>query len=809
MPPYAEVVVDLPTRRIDHTFWYAVPDAVPVHVGSRVQVPLGPRQVFGFVVALSGASPVPEPRAVQGVVGEGPFFGEETLSLARWVSDRYLCPLIDALRAAIPPEAVEVHVRVARPARTVDAVEALQALYERSPTLAPLFEAVVDRGEASVDDLRRDGFPDAPRQVQALRRRGLVEIAQRTRPPRASPRARRVARLGTSPEEAMEAVQRMARRTPAQALALQLLIEHGEIAPADLARRARTDAATIARLVRRGWAEIIEREVHRGPDVGGPIGRGPVPTFEQEAALAAVRASLGARRPATYLLYGAAGSGKTEVYLQLIADVLAQGRGAIVLVPEISLTPQAADRFRARLGDTVAVLHSGLGAGERFDAWRRIRSGEARVVVGPRSAVFAPVRDLGVVVVDEEQDPSYKQEQSPRYHARDVALERAARAGAVAVLGSATPSVESHHAARTGRYQMLRLTRGIEERRMPSVEIVDMREEIAAGNRSPFSRALGRAMRRHLAAGDQVLLFLNRRGFANLLLCRECGHVVRCSRCDVAMTYHLPDRVLRCHVCNRTLHAPDVCPHCGGIDLRLFGVGTQRVEEEARRAFPRALVARMDSDAMARRGALARLFRAVASGQVNVLVGTQMIAKGFDLPGIGLVGVISAETALHLPDFRAGERTYQVLAQVAGRAGRAARPGEVIVQTYDPSHPAIQAAATHDDEAFYTAELRAREEFSYPPFVRLVRIVVSSTRADAAEEACAALAAHLAAAATPAEVLGPSPAPFARVRGWTRWQLVLKFPRDADIGALRQALAGYAAPKGVRVVVDVDPVEML
>jgi replication restart DNA helicase PriA len=411
--------------------------------------------------------------------------------------------------------------------------------------------------------------------------------------------------------------------------------------------------------------------------------------------------------------------------MRAIEAVLARGRSAIVLVPEIALTPQLAGTFHERFGSRVALLHSRLSAGERYDEWRRVERGEARVVVGARSAVFAPARNLGLVVVDEEHENSYKQEESPRYHAREVACERARVAGCVCVLGSATPSVESFYRARTGEYDYIALTTRVEMRPLPSVEVVDMREELARGNRSIFSRALARAIRERLARREQVILFLNRRGHSTFVLCRECGHALRCPECDVALTYHAEEGRMRCHYCDHEEAVPDTCPKCGSSYIKYFGAGTERIEREVMRVFPQARVVRMDLDTTRTKRAHENIVNMFRGGEYDILVGTQMVAKGHDFPRVTLVGVVSADTCLNLPDYKAGERTFQLLTQVAGRAGRGERPGQVIIQTYAPDHYAVQRARDHDYLGFYEEEIRARRDLLYPPFVHLVLVVVS------------------------------------------------------------------------------------
>jgi primosomal protein N' (replication factor Y) len=568
-------------------------------------------------------------------------------------------------------------------------------------------------------------------------------------------------------------------------------------------------SAAISRLAQLGLVRIEERRRFRRPDVRTrPAERHGTLTTGQASALEAIAA---APPGGCVLLDGVTGSGKTEVYMRAIEDALDSGLQAIVLVPEISLTPQTVGRFRARFGEDVAVLHSRLSAGERADQWELARRSDVSVVIGPRSALFAPLSRLGVVVLDEEHEPSYKQGSTPRYHARSVAQRICAATGARLVLGSATPSLESRHAAAEGRISRVRLDERATGAAMPRVEVVDMGSEFSQGNRSMFSSRLRDELARVETRKEKAVLFLNRRGFASFLLCRECGHVPTCDSCAVSMTYHEVGSRLACHHCASVRSVPNACPECGSPYLRRFGAGTQRVEAELASALPNLPVVRMDADTTRRKGGHeARLaeFEALESG---ILLGTQMIAKGLDYPEVTLVGVLGADLGLRMPDFRAGERTYQLLEQVAGRAGRADREGLVVIQTYWPEHPAVRAAASHDPEVFYAAERRSRESLGYPPYARLARVLVTGRDADRVREDAERVADALrVSAGETGRVVGPSPAPIPKIKGTERWHLLLKTPLDVDLSAaVREAFAGFAASEGVTAVPDIDPVDVL
>lgn len=533
-------------------------------------------------------------------------------------------------------------------------------------------------------------------------------------------------------------------------------------------------------------------------------------TGEQARALKEISEKIEKRSHETFLLHGITASGKTEVYLQAIELVLKKSRQAIMLVPEISLTPQTIERFVSRFGSRVAVIHSKLTAAKRYLEWKRIKDGAADIVVGARSAVFSPVKDLGLIIIDEEHETSYKQDNVPRYHARDVAEERARINHCPLILGSATPSLESYYKAKEGRYRLVRLTKRIEERLLPKVKIVDMRMELATRKKiTMFSKVLLDAIDRTINMGKQAIIFLNRRGFSTFVNCKKCGLVLKCKRCDTVLVYHFDQKKLLCHYCDYQDKPPDICPKCRSGYIRYFGIGTERVESEISRIFAKAKIARMDSDTTTKTGSHDRILNDFKTGKVNILVGTQMIAKGLDFPQVTLVGVVSADTSLNIPDFRASERTFNLLTQVAGRAGRGDDGGEVVVQTYAPGHYSILTSAKHDYEKFYQEEIVARKELLYPPFINLVKVTVRARKPEAAEEAARELAEEIRKVSGEVLVGGPAQAPMARLRGYYRYNILLKHKdRGVMSGLLKKVLAAFRRPHGVLVAVDVDPISM-
>ncbi|RKY42843.1 MAG: primosomal protein N' [Candidatus Makaraimicrobium thalassicum] len=566
--------------------------------------------------------------------------------------------------------------------------------------------------------------------------------------------------------------------------------------------------AMIPGALKRGKVSMVSRIKEQPRKVTPTIPH--VPNKEQRKVLEDIRECIDRGRHEVFLLHGITGSGKTEIYLQAMEDVLKKGKTGVILVPEISLTPQTVERFMSRFGERVAVFHSRMLQSARFGEWKRIKDGQARIVVGPRSAVFSPFRDPGIFVVDEEHEPSYKQEDVPRYHARDVAIERARLAGVPVILGSATPSLESYYKAVSGEYRLVELTQRIEERRLPKVKLVDMRMEFdTRTGRKVVSRILAEALREDISKKQQALIFLNRRGFSTFVLCRRCGYVLKCAKCDSPMVFHPGKKALICHYCNRRMPPPGICPACEGDYLMYKGTGTQRVETELRKILPEAHIARMDSDTMSRRGAHDRMLQDFRAHRIDIIVGTQMIAKGLDFPKVTQVGVISADANLNLPDFRSGERTFNLITQVAGRAGRGDLGGEVVVQTYTPEHYAISLAAKHDYNGFYAREIESRRQLCFPPFTSLVKITLRAKKEENVAKSAETLAKLVLKNMPDMDILGPAPSPMARLRGYYRWNILIKAKdRAGTVRKLRGALKGFRKGTGVLMAVDVDPMSM-
>ena len=838
---YADIVVQIDVAGLPQPLTYAVPPTLSLSVGMAVVVPFGAQQTVGYVVALKDDCPpemAPKIRPIVSCIENAPSFDQELRDLARFVAEQTLCDLRDAVRLIVPDvmsSQIKTTLRLAEDWEETLAESRATSQKDLAAALAAL------GGEAEPGKLAKALGQAKPGPALAeLRKKGIVSEERSVKLPPARRKMVRLLRLAVRRDVADEEATRLERGGAArQARMLRALIaaeaesKAAKMPMSGLAVGASAGAAAKA-LADKGLAKYTEVPSRRDPFqfFGFVPGSAPPLTDAQARAAKEIGKHLAERSGRTLLLYGVTGSGKTEVYLDAVGRTLALGRNALILLPEIGLTAQVLDLFKARFGEEqVAVLHSALSLGERHDEWRRIQSGEARVTVGARSAVFAPVPNLGLIVLDEEHDGSYKQDSVPRYHARDAAQFRARQMGATVVLGSATPSLESFYKARTGEYGLIELTERIDSRPLPPVQVVDLREEMklpkppkpAPGEprpepppRSVFGADLAEAIGGCLDRREQSILFLNRRGFASFLLCRDCGFTFQCPNCDVSLTYHHAGRYLQCHHCDHRRRAPEACPKCQGPRIRPFGVGTEKVEDAVRKQFPQARTLRMDRDTMARKGAHAETLRAFKRGEADVLIGTQMVAKGLDFPNVTLVGVVSADTALNIPDFRAPERAFQLLTQVAGRAGRGKIPGSVIVQTFTPEHESIQFAARHDYLNFYEYAIAQRCELGYPPYSHMANLVFS----DEGEEEAQRRSRHLASVFRNAialkpehdgvQVLGPVACPLSRLRGRYRWHLALRAAsKDTLLGLLRAGLGGLTAGERSGLSLDIDPLTML
>ncbi len=858
---FAEIIVNAPN--LPGAFHYSIPDDLraTLRAGHLVTVPFGTRRAQGVVVALSDTAPVAQLKAIESLIDADPVLTSAQLDLAYWIAHTYLAPLIECLRLMLPPglskkaDALYTLTEPEAEANTAAQTAVLRLLKGRGPL----------RGAQLERALPKTNWRPA---AEALVKRGAVTRQSILEPPSVHPKHIHTARLSATLAQ-VEAARPTLSKSPAKAKRLSAVLDFlaDEFEPVDVSwvyAESGADLQDLKTLAELGLVELGEAEAVRDSLAGQEfaLAAPPALTPDQQKVWEVIyqriermeriensfSVSSAPSVDNTFLLHGVTGSGKTEIYLRALDETLKAGRRAIVLVPEIALTPQTIRRFAARFPGRIAVWHSQLGEGERYDTWRRARTGQVSVVIGARSALFAPLPDIGLIILDEEHDEAYKQDPpfSVPYHAREAAIEYAQRLGAVCLLGSATPDVVTHYRARKGDYRLLEMPRRImghaehihalaeklhvepryqpDEGRetedgsasvhrpsstvsidLPPVELVDLRQELRAGNTSLFSRRLQKALEETLARREQAILFLNRRGAATYVFCRDCGEALKCARCDMPLTWHGADKELQCHHCDARRPQPSACPQCASKRIKYFGAGTEKVEEAVRATFPQATALRWDADTARLKGAHDLILRQFSTHQADILIGTQMIAKGLDLPLVTLVGVISADVGLHLPDYRAAERTFQILTQVAGRAGRGLLGGRVILQTYMPEHHILQAASHHDYAEFYAREIRQRKALGYPPFRRMARLVYRHTDAARAEAEAGVVARQLQfrlrEGQFPAtDLAGPAPCFFGKIAGEHRWQIILRSPDPAAI--LRDlSLKGWA--------VDIDPLSTL
>ncbi|HYX67603.1 MAG TPA: primosomal protein N' [Terriglobales bacterium] len=810
MAQFCDVALPVP---LEMNFTYALEGAEPV-VGGRVLVPFRNERLPGVVVALHDRPPKVEAKKVLAVLDTEPVLDASLLRLGEWIAHYYLAPLGEVLRTMLP---LGAEVRRAHSYRITDlGLETLHASatqgtsrrskrsHDEQVAEMLVLDYLADREAAREERLR------AATRVSGALLAGLVRKKWVTREDVSAARdARRTVRIAVLREIA-------GKLNPNQRRLAETLAAAGGRLPLETLRGLDVPRTTLQTLVRRGLVEMVEEAAGFELSSFKPARAAldfPLNPAQQKA-LDHIQEAVDTRKFAVSLLYGVTGSGKTAVYLTAMQAVLRAGRGALLLVPEIGLTPAAAAHLAELFGDEVAILHSALTADERAEQWHRIRRGDARIVVGTRSAVFAPVRDLALIVVDEEQDTSYKQDETPRYHGRDVAVMRGKLAGAAVVLASATPALESCHNAKSGKYALLELPDRVEQRPLPQVEVIDMRAEFREAGREDFlSRQLVAELGECLARGEQAMVLLNRRGYSAVVLCRECGESLQCKNCAVALTFHQREQRMVCHFCGYWQKVPRVCPKCASDYIFFLGTGSEQLEERLRAQFPQARLARLDRDTVRGRRDFERVLGAFHAGELDLLAGTQMIAKGHDIHGVTLVGVVGADQALGFPDFRAAERTFQLFTQVAGRAGRGESPGKVILQTYFPEHYAVQFAARHDYAGFYEKEIRFRNLMRYPPFSALANVLVRSAKLEQALKWAGVLGRWFDRARHPGiRVLGPAAAPLVRLKRDYRYHFVLKSESRERLNALLRAMLEHAGEEKIprtHILVDVDPQSLL
>lgn len=808
---FAEVIVSNKHREIDRVYSYALPEdaAEKARVGSRAIVPfgMGNKRIEGYIVGIKesvdfDASKI---KSIEKVLDDDPVMSDRMIELAKWMKEKYLCCYIDAIQAIVPS-----------PIRTKSSCVLMlndsEAAYEKLEKVSSdIMLEIVDFIEMSGGTVRLEdvkeyfGERKIDYYIKKLQEMGVLTKHQSI----ANKVGKKLGKLlyvreGIKPEIKKNAAK--------QREVMELIYQNPGIELSRLKKICSGCDGAVRTLASKGFINIIEREEFR--EINSTVIREKRHelTEEQRSAISEIRRFFSEGK--NVLLHGVTGSGKTEVYLELIEENLLKGKDSIMLVPEISLTPQMVSRVKNRFGDKVAVLHSGLSEGEKFDEWRKIKSGLAKVAVGARSAVFAPFSDLALVIIDEEHENTYKSDIRPKYLTREVAEKRCEIEGAHLLLGSATPSIETYYMAKTGRLGLVELPNRVNGGEMPEIEVVDMREELKNGNKTIFSESLTHNILDKLKKGDQIILFLNRRGHSTFVSCRECGLVMKCPRCSISYTYHMKEDKLVCHYCGYERDNPKICPKCGSAKIKYFGVGTQKLEKEFQKKFSIKNVLRMDADTTARKNSHQEILDKYRRRESNVLLGTQMISKGLDFPGVTLVGVITADTSLNLPDFRSAERTFQMIAQVAGRSGRGEKSGKVIVQTYNPGHYSIAYARHHDYKGFYDEEIKLRKELGYPPFTTMANLIISGTN----EQEVIKLANEISIFIDDGvkrykdmEKLGPAAAAISKIKNRYRWQIVLKSPDEEDLRELLAVLLSrnFEGRSNASVSIDLNPQNMI
>lgn len=820
---FAEIYINHKSNHTDRAFTYAVPEELEdkICVGSRVMVPFGKGNSFveGYVVALKNHADIDLKyiKNVHALIEDEYSLPKELINLAQWMQQQYLCRFVDAIQCILPTGSTLKKEKVYHLRDDLNLSSAIEKTTEKQQAILQL---LAQYGSLSESQLQ-SRVEDALKEISKLLKHKLIWVEELFKKDVNTVREKMVQLSESKSYEEM--IKSIAKNAVKQQSILDYLFRKGPTSWTTLREAVGGSLTILKGLQEKGCIEIYETEKRRDPykDLKVLPSQAYKLTGEQEHAMKQITPYLKSRQHQTFLLHGITGSGKTEIYLQLIEALIGMGKDAILLVPEISLTTQMIVRFRARFGNQIAVLHSRLSLGERYDEWRRIYNGEVKIAIGARSAVFAPFRNLGMIIIDEEHEHSYKSDYSPKYHAVEVAEVRCRENSALLVLGSATPSIESYNKALVGEYKLLQMIHRYNSNPLPKVSVVDMREELQRGNKSIFSEALYQAIKDNLIRKEQTILFLNRRGYSTFISCRKCGFVVKCPQCEIALTYHKNDHHLTCHYCGQAQKPPTSCMQCGSKYIKYFGIGTEKVEKITKDYFPEAIVARLDLDTTSRKGSMEKILKDYAAGKIDLLIGTQMIAKGLDFPNVTLVGIIAADTNLNLPDFRASEKTFQLITQVSGRAGRGERLGRVIVQTYQPNHFAIQHATKSDYKGFYEQEIQLRSAFLYPPFSRLINIIFSG-----AEEAEVIKASQeftviltnclvLEGIEPSKRIYGPAPAHLSKIKQNFRWQLIIK-SKAVDhsrltgiINSIRMDNKIQDIIRRVNISIDINPYSML
>lgn len=813
MEKLVAVVIDLPKKSGKQILHYLIPPSLvtKAKIGCRVLVPLGNSVRDGYIIYFPEKPEVEKLKPIKEIIDEAPIISQEMVDVAMWVSKRYLCPLHKVIDYIIPPNLRFNKEKWVKICEDNDLITSLRAL---DPDIDEIYKYLY-KGPKKLKSVLKNISKVKEEKLHDLEKRGLIEIYTDFTS-KETTKEIQILKLNLTSEELFN-IEDNLKRAPKQLAVIKYLKEKGDSEVGRIVKDLKITKSVVDALENKGLIIKVKEKVEREPIIYNDfVNKDKILLNEyQQNAVNLICEKLDKDEYGSFLLHGVTGSGKTEVYLRCIDYALKQGKGALVLVPEISLTPQTIGRFKSVLGKEVVVLHSALSKGERQDAFEALRLGKAKVAVGVRSAVFAPVQNLGIIVIDEEHESTFKQsEPDPRYHARDVALKRIMNVKGVLLLGSATPAIETYYHAKQNIFTLLELPKRVKNHPFPEVEVVDLTEELRLGNKSIFSTKLRNSIIETLEKDEQIILFLNRRGYSTFVLCRECGEPLLCKNCSITLTYHSATNEMKCHYCNYKEPVPKICPHCGSKYIRYFGSGTQQVEDELLKNFPGIKVTRMDVDTTTRKNSHQELLAEFSQKKTQVLLGTQMIAKGLDFPNVTLVGVIAADTSLNLPDYKASEKTFQLLTQVAGRTGRGEKKGKVIVQTYNPEHYSILTAKEHDYKAFYEREIVERKSLDYPPFSYLVRIIVNGLdEADVSNLAEIMTKDLRYSCKDNYEIFGPSAAPLAKIQRRFRWQIILK---GNNLNILRKSAwwvykkyGNMKEYKQLRIIIDIEPQSIL
>ena len=819
---FAKVYVDVTHAKLDRPFDYKIPDALNncIEVGMRVLVPFGRggKLVEGYVVRLHSTCEISENRIkqIKEVIDEEAIFSYSMLKLAFWMKQEYMCTFVEALQCIMPAGIKTKHITmVSLLEKNTHAL--FSEINKKQKIHAKLISILKDIDEIALEDLEEEFDEDIESAVQFLKKKGIVQLIKKPYQ-RSFNKVLKTAYLLKDEIEVLEEIELLKKKNAhAQARILSLLVDNEEIPVQEIKRFLNISYTSLNSLVKNGLVGLRQTFLSRDIDQGREYKSSTAMKLTNQQAEVYNKAleSIEMFKERPLLLHGVTGSGKTEVYLQLIQRVLEKQKQAIMLVPEISLTPQMIARFKGRFGNQVAVMHSKLSLGERYDQWQAIKKGNVSIVVGARSAIFAPFDRLGLIIIDEEHEASYKSEMRPKYHAIEVARKRCELEKASLLLGSATPSIETYYEAQKDRIQLLEIFERVDCKPLPEVKIVDMRKELDQGNKTIFSHILREEIKRNLENKQQTILFLNRRGFSTFVSCRKCGYVAKCPNCDISLTYHRTNHILKCHYCDYKINYPRVCPSCKDEKyIKHFGTGTQRIEMEIKKAFPAATILRMDLDTTSRKNAHEKILNTFQEGKADILLGTQMITKGLDFPNVTLVGVIAADMSLHVDDFRSSEKTFQLLTQVAGRAGRGEIEGRVIIQTYTPEHYSIIAAKKHDYHSFYNQEISIRKNLNYSPYSNIFYVLISGPDENKLIQYSHKLLqyAHYYNTDKKLEILGPTPAPLSKIQNKYRWRLMVK---HTDKEYLRKYMQKCIAvfienelDQSIQISADINPLSM-